>query len=304
MVCRIIWPDKSIHWIAAQGRVFRNDKGDPIKMMGVVTEITERKRAEEEVKGLNEALQEHARQLAAANKELEAFSYSVSHDLRAPLRHMDGFAELLQKNSVQLLDERNRRYLTIILESAKQMGQLIDDLLAFSRMGRAEMLNSSVNLDQLVQEVILGLKLDIEGKDIVWQVSPLPNVAGDPSMLRLVFMNLISNALKYTRTRSQVRIEIGHYSEPSGELVVFVRDNGVGFDMQYKEKLFGVFQRLHKSEEFEGTGIGLANVHRIIQRHGGRTWADGKVDEGATFYFSLPTQKEENYERAKAHSIS
>jgi len=278
--------------------------GQPKYLLGISEDITESKEAEERIKRLNEALKEHAQQLAAANKELEAFSYSVSHDLRAPLRHMDGFAELLQKNTVQLLDERNRHYLTVILESAKQMGRLIDDLLVFSRMGRAEMLNSSVNLYQLVKEVIQGLKPDTEGRDIAWQVSPLPKVAGDPSMLRLVFMNLISNALKYTRTRPQARIEIGHYSEPTGELVVFVRDNGVGFDMQYKEKLFGVFQRLHKAEEFEGTGIGLANVRRIVQRHGGKTWADGNVDEGAAFYFSLPNQTEEKNERAKAHSIS
>lgn len=295
--------NKGVRFLHTKKIPILDQTGQPQYLLGISEDITERREAEERIKRLNEALKEHAQQLAAANKELEAFSYSVSHDLRAPLRHMDGFAELLQKNLQDTLNEKNRHYLNTILESAKRMGRLIDDLLVFSRMGRAEMLNSSVNLDQLVQEVIRELKPETEGRDIVWQVSPLPKVAGDPSMLRQVLMNLISNALKYTRTRPQVRVEIGHYLEPTGESVVYVRDNGVGFDMQYKEKLFGVFQRLHRSEEFEGTGIGLANVRRIIQRHGGKTWAEGKVDEGATFYFSLPNRTEEKSERTKAHLV-
>jgi len=228
--------------------------------------------------------------LQAANKELEAFSYSVSHDLRAPLRHIDGYAALLAKSAGQGLNEKAQRYLQTISDSAKQMGQLIDDLLVFSRMGRQEMLHTTVDLNQLVKTVIHDLRLDLQGKTISWTIGPLPEVPGDPAMLRQVYMNLISNAVKFTATRPVPRIEIGA-KERAGEVDLFVSDNGVGFDMQYVNKLFGVFQRLHRNEEFEGTGIGLANVRRIIHRHGGRTWAEGALDQGATFHFSLPLKR-------------
>ncbi len=244
-------------------------------------DVTERRRVARELQTRGELLQ-------AANKELEAFSYSVSHDLRAPLRHIDGYAALLSKAAGESLSEKARRYLQTISDSAKQMGQLIDDLLVFSRMGRQDMLRTTVNLEQLLKTVLHDLRLDLQGRTISWTMHPLPNVSGDPAMLRQVFVNLISNALKFTATRPETKIEIGAVRRNSGETEVFVRDNGVGFDMQYVNKLFGVFQRLHRNDEFEGTGIGLANVRRIIHRHGGRTWAEGVPNQGATFYFSLP----------------
>ena len=247
-------------------------------------DITERRRVAAE-------LQRRGELLEAANKELEAFSYSVSHDLRAPLRHIDGYAALLEKTASESLSDKARRYLATISESARQMGQLIDDLLVFSRMGRQEMLHTTVNLDQLVKNVLHDLRPDLQGRSISWTIAPLPQVQGDPAMLRQVFSNLISNAIKFTSKRELAKIEIGCDQSHSNEPVIFVRDNGVGFDMQYAAKLFGVFQRLHRIEEFEGTGIGLANVRRIIHRHGGRTWAEGALDKGATFYFSLPTRR-------------
>lgn len=250
-------------------------------------EIVERKQAFEQIQELNKQLQRKSALLEAANQELESFSYSVSHDLRAPVRHIDGFATLLQRHE-GALDEQGRRHLDTISESAKRMGQLIDDLLVFSRIGRAELRHVTVNLDQLVQDAIRDLEPEIRGRNIVWKQDPLPTVVGDAAMLRQVFVNLLANAVKYTRLTDPARIEITCTTTTAEEIVVSVRDNGVGFDMQYVDKLFGVFQRLHRQDEFEGTGIGLANVRRIVLRHGGRTWAEGKLNEGATFFFSLP----------------
>lgn len=236
---------------------------------------------------LEDEVTKRTSQLEAANKELEAFSYSVSHDLRAPLRHIDGFAELLSRHAENLLDDKGRRYMKMISDSVKEMGILIDDLLAFSRMGRAEMREADVDMNAIVSNVIAGLAPEQDGRDIVWDIGELRQVRADPSLMTMVFQNLIGNALKYTRTREKAEIGITSTDE-GGRIVFCVKDNGVGFDMKYVDKLFGVFQRLHRSEDFEGTGIGLANVRRIIQRHQGITWAEGKVGEGASFYFSLP----------------
>ena len=228
-------------------------------------------------------------ELQAANKELEAFAYSVSHDLRAPLRHMDGFGELLQKNVKSTLDDKSQRHMTMILESAKRMGGLIDDLLAFSKIGRVEAQMSRVNLGQLVNEVVTEARQEAASREIVWRIDSLPSCYGDRSMLRIVFVNLVSNAIKFTRQRARAEIEIGCANGSEHETVVFVRDNGTGFDMKHVNKLFGVFQRLHHADDFEGTGIGLATVQRIIHRHGGTVRAEGSVNQGATFYLSVRT---------------
>jgi signal transduction histidine kinase/HAMP domain-containing protein len=278
------------------GTLVKNSEGQP--MMAVVTmfDITERKRAEEKINQLNTQLEarvvQRTSQLEAANKELEAFSYSVSHDLRAPLRHIDGFAGLLARQAAASLDTNGKRYIGIISGAAKQMGRLIDDLLAFSRTGRAELRHASVDQNDLVAGIIREGRYDREDRPIEWLISPLPKVVGDGSMLRQVWSNLIENAIKYSGKSEHPRVEIGSkLDDANGALVFYVRDNGVGFDMKYVDKLFGVFQRLHTATEFEGTGIGLANVRRIVLRHGGRTWAEGSIGNGATFFFSLPLER-------------
>ena len=231
---------------------------------------------------------ERSDQLAAVNKELEAFSYSVSHDLRAPLRHISGFTELLQKSPGADLDRGRQRYLRLISESAVKMGELIDSLLVFSRMGRAEMLHTRVDLNAVVRRRSATSCRPNPARPSSGSSTRCPTVPGDPSMLQLVFTNLLSNAFKYSRTRQDATIEVGSQNGSSKEAVMFVQDNGVGFDMAYANRLFGVFQRLHRAEEFEGTGIGLANVQRIVSRHGGRVWAESELGKGATFYVALP----------------
>jgi PAS domain S-box-containing protein len=278
--------------VASRWSLRRDEQGRPVAILETNNDITERERREREIRSLNEELGKRTAELEATNKELEAFAYSVSHDLRAPLRHMAGFTELLRKNTASLLNERSQRYVMMILESAQRMGNLIDDLLAFSRISRAETHKTMVSLEQLVEEALTEVRKDTDGRNIVWRVGGLPPWYGDRSMLRLVLVNLISNAVKFTSTRAQAEIEIGCLNQEQDQVVVFIRDNGIGFNMKYISKLFGVFQRLHPPEAFEGTGIGLATVQRIVHRHGGQVWAEGLVDNGATFYFSLPNPKE------------
>jgi len=244
---------------------------------------------DEEVHSLKAELERKVAEVAALNQELEAFSYSVSHDLRAPLRHINGFAGLMQKNAATL-DEKHQRYLQSIIEAAAQMEDMMNDLLSLARLSNIEMQHTRVDLEQLAREVRDEVLAQSEGRSISWKIGSLPQVEGDPTLLRMVLVNLISNAVKYTRPRTHAHIEIGYNEGEAGEVVCFVRDNGVGFDMRYSGKLFGAFQRLHRVGDFEGTGTGLANVRRIVHRHGGRVWATGAVDEGATFYFSLPQQ--------------
>jgi len=285
--------------LLVSAHLVRDEHGEIKHIDGSIVDFTVRKAAEDEIERLNAELEqrvlERTAQLDATNKELEAFAYSVSHDLRAPLRHISGFSELLAARSAGVLDDRGRHYLETITTSVGQMGVLIDDLLQFSRTGRAALQIAEVDMEAALREALEPLQRETEGRDVEWSIGPLPAVIGDRALLRQVWANLLGNAVKYTRGRAPARIEVGARDgdgDGASEDVFWVRDNGVGFDMQYAHKLFGVFQRLHSSAEFEGTGIGLANVQRIIDRLGGRVWAEAELDQGAVFYFSLPRRKE------------
>jgi len=256
-------------------------------LMSISEDITERKERENEVLALNAVLAQRAAQLAEANRELEAFSYSVSHDLRAPLRHIQGYVELLTATAAGQLPEKALRYLQVITDAAGEMSELIDDLLAFSRTARTEIHRTNVAMDSLVRQCIKALEMQVRGRNIEWRIGPLPVVHGDAALLRQVWANLLGNAVKYTRPRDPAVIEVGVVEAENAPRVFFVRDNGVGFDMKHTRQLFGVFQRLHRADEFEGTGIGLATVQRVVSRHGGRIWARAAPDQGATFSFTL-----------------
>jgi light-regulated signal transduction histidine kinase (bacteriophytochrome) len=250
-------------------------------------EIAERTRIEKEVRELNRDLALRAAQLEAANEDLEAFSYSVSHDLRAPLVQIDGFAQLLREHAAGALDGEGAGYLDNIRKSAKRMSALINDLLRFARLAKVELSGTKIDLNEMVGAVISEFDGELEGRAVMWRCAHLPGARADAGLLRQVWVNLISNAVKYSRPRDPAEIEIG-FDERAEETVFFVRDNGVGFDPNKADKLFGVFQRLHHQNDFEGTGIGLANVRRIVMRHGGKAWAETRPGQGATFFFTLP----------------
>jgi light-regulated signal transduction histidine kinase (bacteriophytochrome) len=289
---RILTNSGEYRWFYDVGTIGKKDlAGSPVSLTGLVEDITERKNIEEEIRILNMHLEqkvnERTSQLLQANKELEAFSYSVSHDLRAPLRAIIGFTNILQEEHEDALNAEGKRICNVIHSSAWKLGKLIDDLLSFSRLSRGELQIAKINMEKLVHTIFMDLTSAEERSRILFKVEKLPTSSGDGAMIKQAWINLISNAIKYTSRNQSAIIEIGS-TKQNMETIYFIRDNGIGFDMLYSDKLFGVFQRLHGSREFEGNGVGLAIVQRIIQKHGGRVWAEGKVNEGAIFYLTIP----------------
>ncbi len=295
---RALWPDQSIRHIVLRGKAYYDDLGVPAHITGVALDATENKKAEialrdseEKYRRLSAELDQRVTlrtsELEATNSELEAFTYSVSHDLRAPLRHMTAYSQLLLEDHGDKLDPEARRFLARIRLSARNMGQLVDDLLNLARIGRQELSQETVSLNTLVDQAMSVLRLETEKRNIEWKIAQLPNAKCDPGLVKQVFVNFISNSVKYTRPRELAVIEIGKLKR-GDEVIIFVKDNGVGFNMEYSNKLFGVFQRLHRQEEFEGTGVGLATVARIVSKHHGRIWAEAEEHKGATFYFTFP----------------
>ena len=282
-------------WIETSAGPLRDKRGVLRGGVAAFRDITQRKKDEREIRKLNDELErrvvERTAQLEAANKELEAFSYSVSHDLRAPLRHIGGFSKMLVEEFGSTLDPTAQHYLDRIQSGTQKMGLLVDELLGLAQVGRHAINRQPTNLNSMVAEVIAMLQPEIEGRQVEWRFADLSVVECDPVLVKQVYQNLLTNALKFTRSRNPAVIEISG-QDSDGQLVFTVRDNGIGFNMKYVDKLFGVFQRLHRAEEFEGTGIGLATVQRIVQKHGGRVWAEAEVDKGATFYFTLNAAKQ------------
>lgn len=288
--CEHVRKDGSTFWANVVITPLLDDTGKLYGYSKVARDITALRQAQEAVRALNQTLEQRVadrtRELQIVNEDLEAFTYSVSHDLRAPLRHMAGFAKMLSEDYGSALDQDGQHCLQRIQEGSRHMGILVDDLLNLARIGRHELHKQVASLGMLVSEVITDLTQDIGTRQVEWIVGELPCAEMDPALMKVVFQNLLSNALKYSRPRAHTIIAVGH-GQSEGHSVIFIRDNGVGFDMKYADKLFGVFQRLHRSEDFDGTGVGLAIVQRILQKHGGRIWARAAVDKGATFCFTL-----------------
>jgi PAS domain S-box-containing protein len=299
---RMLRHDGDYRTVAVRGVPVKEIDGTIREWIGTCTDITERARAEAEIRSLNNELEDRVQrrtaQLEAANKELEAFTYSVSHDLRAPLRHISGFSKILTEEFGPQLSAEARHHLQRIEEGTHRMGLLVDDLLNLARVGRRDLSLQVTGLKSVVEEVINGLKPDVGERQVEWKIGDLPYVECDTALIKQVFQNLLANSLKFTRPRARTIIEVAQ-EQKDGAAVVYVRDNGVGFSMKYADKLFGVFQRLHRPEDFEGTGVGLATVQRIIQKHGGRIWAEAELDKGATFYFTI-SNIENNELKAKA----
>jgi PAS domain S-box-containing protein len=281
--------EKTIMWNLT---LLPSNSGSEKKLVVLGNDISQRKANELKINRLNKELEFKVNELKIVNEEMESFSYSVSHDLRAPIRHISGFIDLLKKNIETALDDKNKRYLQLVIDSTKEMGNLIDELLTFSRMGRKPVEVNSIDLHLIINEIISTIQSDIKQRKIKWEIPKLPVVFADPGLIKIVLTNLISNAVKYTAGKGEAVINISEYSNKDNKgndyNVICIKDNGAGFDMKYYDKLFGIFQRLHSSEDFEGTGIGLATVKKIIQKHNGKVWAESEVDKGAAFYFSLP----------------